>query len=154
MFICTIRPDTLDFLDISLRTDTQQHIRIRISNPQSVPQSGGKITRGDERTQTDAVSACPRSHVLPHHTLAARPCLGCGPDCGPRGHEAWRALARLNGAGHSPTSSVVRGHSRRRLGLRLTRPSGRVRTHPPFPGLSHSSDVISAALVPKNRWVP
>ncbi len=50
--------------------------------------SRGKITRGHERTQTDAVSACPRSHVPPHHTLAARPCLGCGPDCGPRGHEA------------------------------------------------------------------
>ena len=59
MSICTIRLDTLDFLDISLRTDTHQHIRRRISNPQSVPQSAGKITRGDERTQTDAVSACP-----------------------------------------------------------------------------------------------
>ncbi len=117
-----------------------------------------------ERTQTDALSACPRSHVLPHHTLAARPCLGCGPDCGPRGHEARRPLARLNGAGHSPTSGVVRSHSGRLLGLRLTRPSGRVRTRPTFsaffahfriplrstsrkPSGSHRSDPYRAAFV-------
>ncbi len=41
-------------------------------------------------------------------------------------NEAWRTLARLNGAGDSPTPGLVRGHSRRFLDVRLTRPSGRV----------------------------
>ena len=77
-----IRPDTLDCLDIPPRTDTHQHIRIRISNPQSVPQWGARprgATNGLKRIPyplAHARMSYPTTHLQHDHASAVGQTVG------------------------------------------------------------------------------